>query len=1468
MKPVMLKILLLAFLVCLTPPISRAAEVLTPGLLKLSIYTNIAGTTIDDLLADPQYPASPTEIRYLRSFNTRDALPTDALEDYGGRIEGFLTPLESGDYIFFLRSDKASRLFLSIDDTEANVIQIAEELDSGDPFMDPETGDTATSSPVALTAGQRYFIMVLYKASSGGGNSTDFAQVAWRKADGTTPALELKPVPAAYLSTMASDAAGPAITVTTQPGNVTAEENSKATFTVAANVVPTDYLVIQWQRNGINIPEATGASYTRFLDKVDNGAKFRAVISVPGLFVNSADAVATVTDDKTSPALMGAIGGSNRPEATLTFSERVNSASATSLGNYTITRSGGGSLALVSAVLSADQTQVILTTDSQAAGTEYTVTASGITDLAAAGPNPIGATNQAKFVALGPWQQGEDGFVVWEAEDYDRNPDGLWFKDAERGAASGGVAMVNFNGAGGSETGTLLEYDILFVKTGTHILWYRNSGNDGNDDSAWFYLDGAKPPERESGNLAAMSGFTSGLAGNYGWNSNPYEGGGRMTFTITTPGLHTIAIGRREDGAYIDKLLITTDPSFNPTTGFTTFGPPVTLRQGEPIPPGVGDFTITAQPVNTSGQENTSITLSAAAAIPSGFLYSYQWQRKQGNSFVDVAGAVATNLTINPLTRDWNGTVVRMRIIVSGVTKYTSEATITVLTDTTPPTVTMPSTPRVSITPNLVVLMFNEVVAQSQAENPANYTITTDTGPLSVQSAVLDADGRTVSLTTDTQTAGKTYTVTVKNVTDIATQPNPIATDSKVVFFYAGVSDKFAQRADGYVIIEAEHSTRNTPAADADEWVLRNVTTGFSGTGYVVVPNGRGGGTVSDTVGTGALLEFDIRFTQTGIHTVWIRGWNENHTDSSTAGTDDSVYVGFDGSLVGTGNDASLSGFPYTGWSWRSDRQSGADPVIIDVATPDLHVLNLWHREDGTLIDKIIIEPGNRGSGTTAPPPATANSNLGQGETWDFEVSPPAAPTVTLNLTNNQAFAAGSSITIQATITAASPITLVEFFEGTNKLGQTTSAPYTFTMPNVPEGIYSGMVQVTDALGYVVTATVSPLVVDSTKPVMQDVASSFDGTVIGVLFKETVSGLNPETTMNTANYLINNGAVAITAAILQPDNTTVLLTPASPLTGSFTVKAQNITDRGFGPNVIDPTTLTGNVVASPLKAQDIGTPDANDPALFSDPIMPGFALAINSTDFYIGAGGSDIWNTADGCHFLYQEKTGNFDVAARMESLTRPNEWAKASLMVREDLEGTSRNFMVLVAPPPTGQPAGMNLFNAQWRDVKGGTTVSLATDLRPTPVPYPNAWLRLQRSNEVFNAYYGTNGTDWTLLYTYSTPAGSPYPATAYVGVALTSHNNGTSVANTARAVVRDFKDFSPSVTPTQPTLAIKKTGANIEISWTSTSDQFVLQSTVSLSAADWQPVATPPSAAGNRRTVVLPIGSGTQFFRLMAPN
>ena len=78
-----------------------------------------------------------------------------------------------------------------------------------------------------------------------------------------------------------------------------------------------------------------------------------------------------------------------------------------------------------------------------------------------------------------------------------------------------------------------------------------------------------------------------------------------------------------------------------------------------------------------------------------------------------------------------------------------------------------------------VEVLFGEDVEQTSAENKSNYLI--DQG-VSISSATLQVDGRTVKLITSTLSELTTYTLTVNNVTDLAL--NPIAPGSQSTFEY------------------------------------------------------------------------------------------------------------------------------------------------------------------------------------------------------------------------------------------------------------------------------------------------------------------------------------------------------------------------------------------------------------------------------------------------------------------------------------------------------------------------------------------------------------------------------------------------------------------------------------------------------------------------------------------------------------
>ncbi|HWI58430.1 MAG TPA: hypothetical protein VNZ22_14495, partial [Bacillota bacterium] len=375
---------------------------------------------------------------------------------------------------------------------------------------------------------------------------------------------------------------------------------------------------------------------------------------------------------------------------------------------------------------------------------------------------------------------------------------------------------------------------------------------------------------------------------------------------------------------------------------------------------------------------------------------------------------------------------------------------------------------------------------------------------------------------------------------------------------------------------------------------------------------------------------------------------------------------------------------------------------------------------------------------------------------------------------------------------------------------------------------------------------------DTFKPVAYAVGS-LRGTNIGVYFRDD-NLLDPVTAGDPANYTVNNGAITVIGATVEPDRLAVILSLSAPVSGAFSVAIKNVKDAAPIPNTIDTITLQSSVVTWPLN-QDIGS-FTGTPPVFSDPIMPGFAQAIGTNGFYVHAGGGDIWNAADGMHFVYQPISGNFDVAVRVTGLRMADAWSKAGLMLRADLDATSRNYLIATTPS-----AGNNLLTMQWRPDKNVATLSLPDNMRPRPSLIPNAWLRITRADQVFSFYYGTNGTDWVTFYTTNEVA-TPYPSSVYVGLATTSHNNGNSLTNTTGAYFQDLTGFTLPVVA-RPALVATVQGANLVLSWTTTDASFKLQSTATV-AIGWANDPAVPVVAGNNYTVTVPLSTGAKFYRL----
>jgi hypothetical protein len=209
------------------------------------------------------------------------------------------------------------------------------------------------------------------------------------------------------------------------------------------------------------------------------------------------------------------------------------------------------------------------------------------------------------------------------------------------------------------------------------------------------------------------------------------------------------------------------------------------------------------------------------------------------------------------------------------------------------------------------------------------------------------------------------------------------------------------------------------------------------------------------------------------------------------------------------------------------------------------------------------------------------------------------------------------------------------------------------------------------------------------------------------------------------------------------------------------------------------TVITGPVVsaqnnqksASPLlknKAIPLASFKHGD---IGNPSIAG-TVKVTSDGFDIIAGGADIWGVKDEFNFVYIERSGDFDIASRIESLTAANLYTKAGLMAREDLTPGCRHIYFQVFSDNNTRNKNNGGYEFQYRQTKD----SLMKAIYPKsyegtpefPVAFPNTWIRLQRVRNEFTGYYSTDGKTWKVYTTYTLEL----PSKIYLGLAVTAHN------------------------------------------------------------------------------------------------
>ncbi len=318
------------------------------GSILREYWANIgSGINVADLTSNANYPNNPSGRTLLTSFEA----PVNWADDYGTRIQGYLSPPMTGYYTFWIAADDTGELWLSTDDNPANKVKIAYVLvatgsrdwnNSSDPYQ--------KSAQIYLQAGQRYYVEALQKESSGNDNLAVRWQLpdgSWENGDSTIP------IPGIRLSPYG----GIDFTPPTTPASLWANFNVAGQISLAWSPASdpesgVDHYVIY--RDGKAYATSTTTSYT----DSSLGTQSWHSYQVSAVNYDNCEGARSQTDTVMATSLLSVVA-TDLTSVQVTFTQPVDRLSAETAANYSLT-----GVTIYSAQLATDNLSVTLTTSS------------------------------------------------------------------------------------------------------------------------------------------------------------------------------------------------------------------------------------------------------------------------------------------------------------------------------------------------------------------------------------------------------------------------------------------------------------------------------------------------------------------------------------------------------------------------------------------------------------------------------------------------------------------------------------------------------------------------------------------------------------------------------------------------------------------------------------------------------------------------------------------------------------------------------------------------------------------------------------------------------------------------------------------------------------------------------------------------------------------------------------------------
>ena len=717
------------------------------GAFRYRQYNDIGGGAVTDLTSNPAFPNSPSRDITVTKIENPGGGAGEGRDNYGAFLNGLLTAPTTGAYKFYISADDGAALFLSTDENPANKVQIAREpiwssfrnyngAADGGGRVCPGV-DCNQSAEITLQGGCRYYIELIYKEGGGG----DFGSAAWKRPGDSLPADGTEPIGAQYLS-LTSDRLAPITMDPTTPADRFVPEGEPVTFTVTitgGSPAPN----LQWYRNGVAIPGATGSSYTiPATVAADNGSTFRVVAVNAVGTATSREAFLAVGIDDVAPRLVSAaapIGNPNEFDAV--FSEPVNQADAEDISNYSLP-----GVTLMTATLQADNRTVRFTSSSLADFSCKTLTATGIRDRAPlmnSGTSSIGVRYATGNILVNRFD-GIGGVAVNDLLNNPAFPNSPTVVDRTQ-------TSMEYAPAGLDNYGARLMGFLSPAVSGPHTFYIYA------DDGAALWLSTDEDPANK-----VRIANEPVWAAQRQWTGQA-SGGGRVCPSSTACNI-SAPINLQAGCRYYIEMIYKEGGGgdFGGVTWQTPAGGPQpgVPANGSPAIPGayLSTFdlpaTITSDIADATIQCGTRVTFSPTilGAPP----LSIQWY-KDGNA---IPGANSSSYTTDPLNNSDNGAqywVIATTTDPAG-TAESFHATVTVTPDNVPPTLLSVSG---GPTFDTITLVFSENVDPGSAGDTASYTV--GGGSIGVNTATVQPDGRTVVLTTTPQAPNTDYTVNVNS---------------------------------------------------------------------------------------------------------------------------------------------------------------------------------------------------------------------------------------------------------------------------------------------------------------------------------------------------------------------------------------------------------------------------------------------------------------------------------------------------------------------------------------------------------------------------------------------------------------------------------------------------------------------------------------------------------------------------------